>query len=403
MNQPDLSYADLQAQNPAIDLTRGRPAAEFLDLATGLESSLPADLQLSGTDLRNYTGFPGLAGARALGSELLGAPAASVLVAGNSSLAGLWQVLMLAWFHGLNGQPPWSSLSGATCICPVPGYDRHFRLLDNFHIAASTVPLTGDGPDMAMLEEQMADKTARAVLLVPRHSNPTGDVWSAAKLKRLMQLATEAPPDFLLLVDHAYAIHDFRQTPEQPSLYQLAEEQGVLDRLFLLGSTSKIGYAGSGLAFTACSEQNLQRLLSVLAGLSLGASALDQARHCAFFNAADAMRTHFGRIAPLLRHRFEIAEAALAPLLSRDDVLYRQPSGGYFISLSLPHGTARLAVKLAAEKGVKVSAAGSTFPGNHDPDDSNIRLAPTSPPLEQLETAMQVIAASALEAIRQKN
>ena len=389
-------YQTLAGRNHSIDLTRGRPSPEFLDLAEGLAGSMPPDMTLDGKDIRNYCGFPGLPSTLKLGAGLLQAPVDHVLVGGNSSLTLLSWVLNMAWFQGINGQPAWSTLPEVACLCPVPGYDRHFILFDTFGIAMPTVAMTGEGADMDALEQALRDNPEiRALMFVPRHSNPTGDIWSEATLTRLMQLAAQMPEDFVLLCDNAYAIHDFLPSPPLLDIFALAEQHGALNRLFLLASTSKLGYAGSGLGFVACSQANRKQLMGLLQGISLGADPLSQARHALFFKDGDGLHRHFAKVAPLIRARFEVALKALQPLEQMPGVRISKPTGGYFLSVHLPPGTARRTVELAGQAGVVLTGAGSAFPGNHDPDDSHLRLAPTSPEASQLPAAMEVICASA--------
>lgn len=380
-----------------LDMTRGRPPSEVLDALAGLERAPP--LHIDGLDLRNYGAPLGLPSARRLGGELLDAPQDATLVGPNSSMVLVHQVVTAAFFAGWAGQKPWRERGARPKVLfPVPGYDRHAKLLETFGLELVAVPMEADGmaePGFAALAE---DPAVVGLVCVPRHSNPGGEIWSRAKLDRVFE-ACERRGDLLVLCDHAYAIHDLYEAPAPFSIYEAAGQRGALDALALFGSTSKLGYAGSGLSFLACSPDALRAFEPVMAGMTLGADKLAQGRHLAFFGDSQGLRQSFqAKAAPLLRHRFDLVQERLARLDSAQGFSVSRPLGGYFHSLWVPDGCASRAVGLAAERGVAMTPAGASYPGATDPDDRHLRIACTSPQLEDLPAALDAIADAALAA-----
>ena len=386
-------FQALKGANLALDLTRGKPAAEQLDLSNALDGSLGGAFRAQdGTDARNYGVLRGIPEARALGATFLDVPAENVIAGGNSSLTLMFHVLDAALHAGVCG-PPWRSLGAAKAICPVPGYDRHFALADGLGMELVTVPMTNDGPDMDAVERIVeTDPHARCVWCVPKYSNPTGCVYSPATVRRLAALPSKAQGPFLVLWDNAYAVHDFefpatRLTPILP----LAQAAGAEDGVAMFASTSKITFAAGGIAFLGGSERLLADMEKRLALLMIGADKVNQLRHAKFLGGrlAEHMRAH----AEIIRPKFHAVQRGLQRGFGGTGLAeWTTPRGGYFVSLDTRPGLAASSVALAKEVGVALTPAGATFPHGRDPDDRNIRIAPTFATVEAVEASIDALA-----------
>jgi len=380
----------------ALDLTRGKPASDQLDLANHLDGALQGDYRSEdGTDTRNYGGLRGIAEGRRLGSILLDVPAEQVLAGGNSSLTLMYLFVETAHLFGLADSGAWRDdpVGAPRILCPVPGYDRHFALCEQLGIEMVNVPMLDTGPDMDTVEALVReDPRIRGIWCVPKYANPTGCVYDDATVARFAQLPKLAAPGFRILWDNAYTVHDLSpQPPRLDSLWQRAVEAGTEDGVVIFGSTSKISFAGAGIAFMAASNKVLGAFEKRLGALMIGPDKVNQLRHSRLFPDVEAISHHMQRDAAIIRPKFDAVQEALVKGLGDSGfATWTQPVGGYFVSLDTLPGMAREVIRLAAEAGVKLTPAGSTYPYGRDPQDCNIRLAPTFPPIEDVRRAMEV-------------
>jgi DNA-binding transcriptional MocR family regulator len=394
------NYVDLQAKKLSLDLTRGKPSAQQLDLSNAL-LSLPGEQYRDedGTDTRNYGGLHGLPGLRTVFSELLGIPVPNLIAGNNASLELMHDIVVFSLLHGGVDSPrPWSQEPVVKFLCPAPGYDRHFAITESFGIEMIGVPMLEDGPDVDLIEELVAaDPAIKGMWCVPMFSNPTGTIYSWEVVRRLVQMHTAAP-DFRLFWDNAYAVHvltlDF---PRQVDILGLAEAAGHPNRPYVFASTSKITFAGAGVSFFGGSLGNIAWYLQYAGKKSIGPDKVNQLRHLLFFSDADGVRLHMLRHQQLLAPKFALALDILDARLSDSKIAsWTEPKGGYFISLDVLPGTAKRTVALAKDAGIAVTEAGASFPYRKDPDDKNIRIAPTFPPVSDLTDAIDGLATCAL-------
>ena len=388
----EQQFQALKGEGLALNLTRGKPAAEQLDLSNALDGFLDGDYRAEdGTDVRNYGVLRGIPEARALGARFLDLPPESVIAAGNSSLTLMFHVLDAALHAGVSG-PPWREAGVAKAICPVPGYDRHFVLADALGMELVTVPMTDDGPDMDQVEALVRDDPAvRSIWCVPKHSNPTGCVYSPDTVRRLAELPAKAQGGFLVLWDNAYAIHDFEfPAASLTPLMPLAKEAGTQDHMALFASTSKVTFATAGIAFVGGSERFLADMEKRLSILMIGSDKVNQLRHARFLG--NRLEDHMRNQAELVRPKFEAVQRGLERGLGGTGLAtWTQPKGGYFVSLDTNPSLAKRTVALAAELGVALTPAGATFPHGHDPADRNIRIAPTFATVSAVEMGIDVL------------
>ena len=389
----ERQFDALKGANLALDLTRGKPAAEQLDLSNDLDGFLGNDFRTAdGTDVRNYGLLRGIPEARALGARFLDVEADDVIAAGNSSLTLMFHVLDAALNAGVCG-PAWRTLGKGKAICPVPGYDRHFTLADNLGLELVTVNMTDDGPDMDQVEQIVEhDSQVRCIWCVPKYSNPTGCVYSPETVRRLAALPGKAQGPFLVLWDNAYAVHDFEFPAAQlTSILPIAREMGTEDGIALFASTSKVTFATGGIAFLGGSERFLGDMEKRLAILMIGADKVNQLRHARFLG--DRLAEHMRRHADLIRPKFHAVQRGLEQGLGGTGLAeWTRPLGGYFVSLNTRPGLASRAVALAKGAGVALTPAGATFPHGHDPDDRNIRIAPTFATVEAVRASIDALA-----------
>jgi DNA-binding transcriptional MocR family regulator len=389
-------HAEMGSRGLGLDMTRGKPSSAQLDLATPMLAILGnADARTAaGEDARNYGGIQGLPEMRALVSGMMGAPADQVAVGENSSLALMHDCLAWALLKGVPGSPrPWVREEAPAFICPVPGYDRHFALCEEYGIRMLPVRLTGEGPDMDEVERLARDPAVKGMWCVPKYSNPTGDVYSPATVERLAAMATGAP-DFRLFWDNAYAVHHLTdERTEVANVLEACAAAGNPDRAFVFASTSKITLAGAGVSLFASSPENVRWYLARAGKRTIGPDKLNQLRHVAFLRDAEGVERHMDGHRAILAPKFAAVEAALQERLGDWGVArWTQPRGGYFVSVDVRPGTARRVVELARAIGIALTPAGSTWPHGHDPDDANLRLAPSFPPLDEVRAASRGIA-----------
>jgi DNA-binding transcriptional MocR family regulator len=384
---------------PAVlDLTRGKPAPEQLDLSNDLLTVLgPKDYRAAdGTDCRNYGGLDGLPEARALFAELLDVKADRVMVADNSSLALMYETLAHAVVQGVpGGTRPWRE-QRPQFLCPSPGYDRHFSICESLGIEMIAVSMVGEGPDMEAVEKlAAADERVKGLWIVPKYGNPTGVTLSDDVVKRLARMKTAAP-DFRVMWDNAYAVHDLHDRPDVLlNGLAAAEETGNADRFWAYTSLSKVTFAGAAIAAMASSEPNLAWMRKHHANVTIGPDKMNQLRHVRFLKDAHGVRAHMRKHAAILRPKFALVQTILERELGGTGLAnWTQPHGGYFVSLDTQPGRAARVVKMAADAGVKLTPAGSAFPYKKDRIDRNIRVAPSFPSVQELERAIEVLAVS---------
>ncbi len=386
---------DLQKANKlSLDLTRGKPAADQLDLSAGLENTIDGSyIAADGSDTRNYGQLRGLEEARELGAEILDVAAAEIICWGNSSLNLMYLTMRLARNSGLWGDDrAWCNSPTPKILTPVPGYDRHFTLSENLNLEMVNVPMTQDGPDMAVVERLVSnDASIKGIWCVPKFSNPTGCTYSEAVVAAMAMLPkTAAADDFVVFWDNAYAVHDIGRSPrELTRIMPLARQAGTADHIVLFASTSKITYASAGLGFVAASERVLANIEKQLSITSIGPDKVNQLRHARFLRGRVA--EHMAQHAQLLRPKFQLVQDTLAASLADLDIArWTQPEGGYFVSLDTRPGLARVVGRLAGEVGLALTPPGATFPYGADPEDRNLRIAPTFASLTDLKTAMEI-------------
>ncbi|CAM5768807.1 putative aminotransferase [Labrys miyagiensis] len=399
-------YEALKDRKLSLDMTRGKPAPEQLDLASGM-LALPGNrdhLTESGEDARNYGGLQGLAEVRNLFAPVLGAPAAQIVVGNNSSLAMMHDVLVYALLRGLpGGSRPWSKEEEVSILCPVPGYDRHFALAESFGIKLIPVQLTGEGPDMDEVERLVADARVKAIWCVPQYSNPSGETYGGDTVERLARLKTAAS-DFRILWDNAYALHHLSdERPHLRNILDACTEAGHPDRPIVFASTSKVTLAGAGLAFLAGSPATVRWYLDSVGKRTIGPDKLNQLRHVRFLKDYKGISDHMEKHRALIAPKFAAVEAAFEGRLEPYGFAsWTKPAGGYFIILDVLPGTAGRVVTLAKAAGLALTPAGSTHPYGKDPLDRTLRIAPTYPSLAEVRQAAEAVALCTLLAACEK-
>jgi DNA-binding transcriptional MocR family regulator len=395
------NYAELQARGLKLDLTRGKPSPAQLDLSNAL-LELPgkdAFRDGDGTDTRNYGGLHGLPELRAIFGELLGIGVPNLIAGNNASLELMHDVVVFSMLHGGVDSPrPWVAEQAVKFLCPSPGYDRHFAITESLSIEMITVPMREDGPDVDTIEELVAvDPAIKGMWCVPVYSNPTGVTYSWETVRRLVQMKTAAI-DFRLMWDNAYAVHTLTHDFERNiDVLGLAETAGNPNRPLVFASTSKITFAGAGVSFFGGSLGNIAWYLQYAGKKSIGPDKVNQLRHLRFFGDADGVRLQMQRHQALLAPKFAAVLEILEDRLGESKIAsWTEPKGGYFVSLDVLPGTARRTIALAKDAGIAVTEAGSAFPYRKDPEDKNIRIAPSFPSEPELRDAMDGLATCAL-------
>jgi DNA-binding transcriptional MocR family regulator len=397
------NYAELQAKKLHLDLTRGKPSPAQLDLSNELLSLPAGDYRDGeGTDTRNYGGLHGLPELRAIFGELLGIPVPNLIAGNNASLEFMHDAVVFSLLHGGVDSPrPWIEEAAGSAIkflCPAPGYDRHFAITESLGIEMITVPMREDGPDVDLIEELVAaDPAIKGMWCVPVFANPTGVTYSWETVRRLVQMRTAAS-DFRLFWDNAYAVHTLTHDfPRQVDVLGLAAAAGNQNRPLVFASTSKITFAGAGVSFFGGSLGNIAWYLQYAGKKSIGPDKVNQLRHLRFFGDADGVRLQMQRHQELLAPKFALVAEILEDRLGESKIAsWTDPKGGYFVSLDVWPGTARRTVALAKDAGIAVTEAGASFPYRKDPDDKNIRIAPTFPAIPDLREAIDGLATCAL-------
>lgn len=393
LEQAQADYRAFAARGLNLDITRGKPAPEQLDLSADLLTNVTGDdfTSPSGIDTRNYGGLDGLKELREIFGELYKVPTEQILAQGSSSLTLEYMTLDFAKRYGTPAGAPWTN---AKILCPVPGYDRHFQLAEALGYELITIRTDDEGPVMDDVRRYVADPDVRAMWLVPMYSNPTGTSISEARARELAEI-NAAADDFTLLWDNAYGLHHLSDDNQAPmvDILSLCAEAGHPDRPWIYASTSKMTFAGAGVAFFASSPAVIEWYRAHMGAAMIGPDKINQLRHLRFFRDADGVREHMRRHAEIIRPKFEAVLTALENGLTSDIASWTQPNGGYFITLRVPNGTASKVVKYAAEAGVALTPAGSTHPHGLDPNDAYIRIAPSMPSLEDVAAAAEGLVA----------
>ena len=392
----EAKYREYQAKDLKLNMARGKPCVEQLNLSMGMMDVLHSDTDLTcddGTDCRNYGVLDGIKEAQELLADMMEVPSDQIIIYGNSSLNVMYDTIARSMTHGVMGSTPWSKLDKVKFLCPVPGYDRHFKITEYFGIEMINVPMTKDGPDMDMVEELVAnDESIKGIWCVPKYSNPQGYSYSDLTVRRFARLKPAAK-DFRIFWDNAYTIHHLYDDEQDHLVEILAEckRAGNPDLVYKFASTSKISFPGSGIAALASSHNNLDDIKEQLTVQTIGHDKVNQLRHVRFFGDIHGMVEHMRRHADILRPKFEAVIEILKRELDGLEIgTWTEPKGGYFIAFDSIDGCAKDIVAKCKKAGVVMTGAGATYPYGKDPHDSNIRIAPSYPPLSDLVTATEL-------------
>ncbi len=388
-------YEELKARGLNLNMARGKPGKAQLDLVSDIFQLMqrPEDYVSDGIDVRNYGELPGLPAARRLFAEILGCRPEQVFVGGNASLQLMYDTISKAYTHGLLHSPrPWCREPAVKFLCPAPGYDRHFKITESFGFELVTIPMTDAGPDMDAVEAAVRDPAVKGIWCVPKYSNPDGIIYSDETIRRMAALKPAAP-DFTIMWDNAYCIHEFEgDYVEFPDILSACEQAGSPDMVFEFASTSKVTLPGGGISCFACSQANLAYMEKLMSIQIMSFDKVNQQRHVLYLqdkaHTLALMKKHAVIMGPKFRCVVESLDREIAPL---EIASWRWPKGGYFISLYAMPGTAKRTLELCKAAGVTMTDAGATFPYGKDPQDSNIRIAPSLPPVEELEQAIAVL------------
>ena len=388
-------YEDLKARGLKLNMARGKPGKAQLDLVSDIFSLMqkPEDYVSDGIDVRNYGELSGLPAARRLFAEILGCKPEQVFVGGNASLQLMYDTISKAYTHGLlHSERPWCKEQVVKFLCPAPGYDRHFKVTESFGFELVTIPMTDEGPDMDAVEEAIKDPAVKGMWNVPKYSNPDGIIYSAETIRRIASMKPAAP-DFLLMWDNAYCIHEFEgDYVPFPDILAECAKYGNADMVFEFASTSKVTLPGAGISCFACSEANMAYMEKLIGIQVISFDKVNQQRHVLYLkdkaHTLELMKRHAAIMGPKFRCVVDALDREIAPL---EIASWRRPKGGYFVSLYAMPGTAKRTLALCREAGVTMTGAGATYPYGKDPEDSNIRIAPSLPPVEELEQAIAVL------------
>lgn len=389
-------YRDYQAKGLKLDMSRGKPCTEQLELSTGLLSQNQY-IGENGEDSRNYGLLAGMPQARRFFAELLGVEENEVIVGGNSSLTLMYYMIDLGWRVGFaDSEHPWRMEEKLKFLCPVPGYDRHFAITEYFGFEMIPVPMHEDGPDMDLVEQLAADPSVKGIWCVPLYSNPDGYVYSAETVRRLASMKTGAP-DFKIIWDDAYRVHHLTdELCSVPGILTECKKYGTQDRPLLVCSTSKVTFPGAGVAALAASEANIRHILIQMAPMAISFDKMNQMRHVSFLKNKAGVLEHMKKHRAILEPKFDLVKKAFAQQLAPCGSIARwtDPKGGYFISLYVMDGCAKRVVQLCKEAGVVLTPAGSAYPYGNDPRDHHLRIAPSYPTVDELEQASQLLCVS---------
>ena len=392
------TYAEEKAKGLKLDMSRGKPSVAQLDMGMDIFDVLNSQSHMDsseGIDVRNYGVLDGLTEAKHMMADIMGVSAEHVIVYGNASLNVMYDAVSSAMTHGVMGHTPWCKLDKVKFLCPAPGYDRHFAITEHFGIEMITVPMTPQGPDMDMVERLVEeDESIKGIWCVPKYSNPQGYTYSDETVRRFANLKPAAG-DFRIFWDNAYAVHHLYDEEERQDkvleILSECEKAGNPDMVYEFASTSKISFSGAGVAAIASSKGNLECIRRTMAIQTIGHDKINQLRHVRYFKDFEGIKAHMRKHAALMRPKFEAVESVLEKELSGLGIgAWTKPRGGYFISFDAMEGCAKAIVAKCKEAGVVLTGAGATFPYGKDPRDSNIRIAPSLPPVDELNQAIAV-------------
>ena len=377
-----------KAQNLSIDVTRGKPHSDQLDLSQSLLDSPLKSWIVEGSDLRNYGDPLGIMKARKLGAEILDGKVETTLAGEQSSLLLIYQMITALYLHGI--KVPWRSLNKPKIICPVPGFDRHFRIFEDFGIEMLSLPLEGDGPDIDAYKELLnSHSNIVGIIAVPKHSNPTGDIYSYEKIQNIFEFGLAHSKDFCFLFDHAYIVHDLEENLPTHPILNIAEEAGALETTAVMTSFSKVTFGGSGLSFFSAGHMLFNLMVKQRAAMIICPDKINQQRHMQFLSTPSAIKEHMRLHAAILKPKFLLVQEKLSVIPSEMGS-FKIPAGGYFVSFDTKLPIASRVVEIANNLGVKFTPAGSTYPYGKDPANSNIRIAPSFLNIQDLSIAMDV-------------
>lgn len=388
------AFEGYKAEKLSLDMSRGKPDSDQLALSEDIfDYKYIGDFKSqSGLDCRNYGLLDGIDECKAIFSEILGVEKKNLIIFGNSSLSVMFDYISQCMLFGAGGCTPWSKLDKVKFLCPVPGYDRHFGICKLFGIEMINIPMLADGPDMDMIEDFIKDSSVKGLFCVPKYSNPEGITFSDEVVRRFAALKPAAE-DFRVIWDNAYCVHDLYDTTEELlNIFEACRQHGTQDYFIEVISTSKITFPGSGVAALAASDSNIEEIKRRLTIQSIGHDKINMLRHAHYFKNADGVRRHMSLHADILRPKFETVLAAFNKNLAGKGIAsWTTPKGGYFISLNVKNSCAKRIVALCAEAGVTLTHAGATYPYGIDPNDSNIRIAPTYPRIDELAKAVEIL------------
>lgn len=387
----DKDYEELKSRNLSLDMSRGKPAPSQIDHANGMLKEMTDYHTKAGMDVRNYGVLDGIPEMKELFSELLDIPAGQLIVGGNASLNLMFDAVMRLFVFGTMEEKPWGQLDKVKFLCPSPGYDRHFTICEILDIEMIPVAMTKEGPDMDMVEELVgSDASIKGIWCVPKYSNPQGICYSDETVDRLASMKTAAK-DFKIFWDNAYGVHPVFEDVKVKNIIDACEEAGTKNRPYYFFSTSKITFPGAGVSLIASSDENINEIKKVMGAQTIGYDKVNQLRHVQFFKNAEGLRAHMQVLAECMRPKFETVLKYLNKELAGTGLaVWEEPKGGYFVSVDVYPGCAEEVVRLAKEAGVVLTGAGATYPYRKDPKDSNLRIAPTYPTVEELEQAMEL-------------
>lgn len=387
----DKEYQAWKDKNLSLDMSRGKPAPAQLDKTNGLLKEMTDYHTEAGLDVRNYGVLDGIPEMKKIFSDLLDIPTKNIIVGGNSSLNLMFDAMMRLFVFGTMGETPWGRLDKVKFLCPSPGYDRHFMVTQKLGVELISVDMTSEGPDMDQVEKLVAEDDAiKGIWCVPKYSNPQGICYSDETVDRLASMKTAAK-DFKIFWDNAYGVHWVFEDVKVKNILDACKEAGNPERPYYFFSTSKISFPGAGVSIIAASDKNIAEIKNIMTAQTIGADKINQLRHVQFFKDAQGLRDHMKVMAECLKPKFETVLNTLEKELKGSGLIsWENPKGGYFISVDVLPGCAKEVVRLAKEAGVVLTGAGATYPYKKDPKDSNLRIAPTYPTVEELQQAIDL-------------
>ena len=384
-------FEEYKAMGLKLDMSRGKPSKEQLDLS--MDMLKPIDYTENGFDVRNYGILDGIQSCKELFAQLLDVDAKNILVGPAASLNLMYDYICQCYCEGVLGSTPWSKLDSVKFLCPVPGYDRHFTILEHFGIEMINVPMTAEGPDMEVIEELIKDESVKGMFCVPKYSNPQGITFSDETVKRIARMKPAAK-DFRIIWDNAYCVHDIKD--EGDELLNIFRVDGVNEDMIIeVCSTAKMTFPGAGISALAASDANMKQIKNRLNCQTISYDKMNQLRHVRFFKNLDGIKAHMKKHAAIMKPKFDMVIDHLENELGGLGIAsWLDPKGGYFISLDVMDGCAKRVGELCKEAGVTLTTVGATYPYFNDPKDSNIRIAPSLPPVAELDTATQILCVS---------